>query len=88
VQRDQPDMGKLNVTMLRYLRREDFRVLTSVGAYILLGASLCHFVLTCEIAAFCTIYLKCLFDDLTVPLLLSQVDLKAHGVLHSLCFCT
>ena len=25
-------MGKLNVSLLRYLEREDFRVLTAVGA--------------------------------------------------------
>lgn len=28
-------MGKLNVTMLRYLTREDFRVLTAVSAKML-----------------------------------------------------
>ena len=33
-------MGKLNVALLRYLSREDFRVLTAVSVVILTGRSI------------------------------------------------
>lgn len=35
-------MGKLNVTMLRYLSREDFRVLTAVSKHFYLNLRLVY----------------------------------------------